>query len=60
MPCTVCSHNQVKDIDRALLSGAKLVPLSQIYGLSKSAMHRHKTHLQEKIRQAKKRLQNCR
>ena len=30
------------EIDAALVSGAKLVPLAQQFGLSKSAMHRHK------------------
>ncbi len=56
MPCTVCTHNQIKEIDRALLTGATLISLSQQYGLSKSALHRHKNHLLEKMRQAKERL----
>ncbi len=56
MKCTVCTHNQIKDIDRALLTGATLISLSQKYSLSTSAVHRHKTHLLDKMRQAKKRL----
>ncbi len=32
MPCQVCRHNQVKDIDRALLAGATPAALHQKYG----------------------------
>jgi hypothetical protein len=55
MPCTVCTHNQLKDIDCALLTGATLISLSNLYGLSKSALHRHKTHLLAKMVQVEKR-----
>ncbi len=58
MKCTVCNHNHIKDIDRALLTGATLTFLTQKYGFSKSAVHRHKTHLLDKMRQVKKRLQD--
>ncbi len=56
MKCTICNHPDRPAIDRALLSGAILASLSHLYGLSKSALHRHKTHLQAKIRLAQERL----
>ena len=34
MPCNVCKHNQIKDIDRALLTGVSLNSLSKTYGFS--------------------------
>ena len=55
MPCYVCQHNQVKDIDRALLSGASLSHLSQTYGFSTSALLRHQEQLRQKMAQAEKR-----
>ena len=55
MPCTVCQHNQIQDIDRALLTGATLASLSHLYGFSVSALQRHKQHLLEKMARAKTR-----
>ena len=52
MPCIVCNHNQIKDIDRALLTGATLTSLSQKYGFTTSALHRHQEHLMQKMAQA--------
>jgi hypothetical protein len=52
MPCIVCKHNQIKDIDRALLTGATLTSLSQKYGFSISALHCHQKHLMQKMAQA--------
>ncbi len=52
MPCTVCKHNQIKDINRALLTGATLTSLSQKYGFSTSALHHHQEHLMHKMAQA--------
>ena len=52
MPCYVCKHNQVKDIDRALLSGVSLSRLSQTYGFSAAALQRHQKHLMQKMAQA--------
>ena len=34
--CIVCKHNQIKDIDRALLTGATLSSLTKQYGFSTS------------------------
>jgi hypothetical protein len=57
--CTVCNHPRHHDIDQALLAGsATLSALSQNYGPSLSALWRHKKHLQEKMRQAEKRLEH--
>ncbi len=50
--CTVCKYNQIKDIDRALLTGATLTSLSQKYGFSTSALQRHQDHLMKKMAQA--------
>jgi hypothetical protein len=57
--CTICHHPQRQDLDHALLAGdATFAALSQQYGPSISALFRHKKHLQEKIRQTEKRLEN--
>ena len=61
MQCTVCTHPQRHAIDHALLAGnGTLSALSQNYGPSLSALWRHKKHLQEKMRQAEKRLEHHR
>ena len=57
--CSVCHHPRRQDIDNALLAGGvTLAALSQNYGPSLSALWRHKKHLQEKMRQAEKRLEH--
>ncbi len=59
MPCTVCQHPQRRDIDQALITGSDtLATLSQEYGLSTSALHRHKAHLQANVNRAKGKLQD--
>jgi hypothetical protein len=59
MSCTICQHPQRQAIDQALMTGsATLVALSQEYGLSTSALHRHKAHLQAKVNRAKDQLQD--
>ncbi len=59
MSCTICQHPKRQDIDQALIAGsATLTALSQEYGLSTSALHRHKAHLQTKVNRAKDRLQD--
>ena len=55
MPCFVCKHNQVKDIDRALLSGVSLSHLSQTYGFSTQALLAHQEQLRQKMARADKR-----
>jgi hypothetical protein len=59
MSCTICQHPKRQTIDQALINGsATLAALSQEYGLSTSALHRHKAHLQAKVNQAKDQLQD--
>lgn len=41
-PCTVCQHHSLKAIDLAILAGEAVVPIGRRFGLSKSAVHRHK------------------
>ena len=52
--CIICGYNQVKDVDRALLTGATLTSLSQKYGFTTSALHRHQEHLMQKMAQAQR------
>jgi hypothetical protein len=49
--CIVCKHNQVKDIDRALLTGASLTSLSKKYGFTTDYLDRHQKHLVHKTAQ---------
>jgi hypothetical protein len=42
--CSICAHINHDDIDAALLDGGKLIPTAQAFGLSKSAVARHKTN----------------
>ncbi len=51
--CSVCMHEAVDDIDRALVSGVQHVALGKRYGLSVHALSRHATnHLPEAIAKA--------
>ncbi len=59
MSCTICNHPQRQKIDQALVAGsATLTALSTEHGLSTSALHRHKAHLQAKVTRAKDQLHN--
>ncbi len=59
MPCTICNHPKRHEIDQALIAGSStLAALGQEYGLSTSALHRHKAHLQAKVSRAKDQLQD--
>jgi hypothetical protein len=59
MPCTICNHPKRPDIDQALIAGSvTLAALSQKYGLSTSALHRHKAHLEAKVSRAQAQLQD--
>jgi hypothetical protein len=59
MPCTICQHPKRPDIDQALIAGSvTLAALSQEYGLSTSALHRHKAHLQARVSRAQAQLQD--
>jgi hypothetical protein len=57
MSCTICNHLKRQAIDQALIAGSvTLAALSQEYGLSTSALHRHKAHLQAQVNRGKDRL----
>ena len=59
MPCSICNHPQRQKIDQALVAGSStLTALGQEYGLSTSALQRHKAHLQAKISRAQGQLQD--
>jgi len=52
--CTVCDHPQRHSIDEALVSGAPYRSVAKRFGLSKSAVYRHKTdHLPAHLLKAK-------
>lgn len=41
--CSVCLHPKKSDIDAALMAGDALIPTGQRFGVSKSALARHRT-----------------
>ena len=48
--CTVCEHEKVEEINKALLEGVSLRDLAGRYSVSKTALHRHKeSHLPAKL-----------
>jgi hypothetical protein len=52
--CTVCDHLERQGIDEALVSGAPYRSVAKRYGLSESAVYRHKTeHLPAHLLKAK-------
>jgi hypothetical protein len=53
--CQVCSHNQIKNIDRFLLTGASPAAVGKKYGFSTAAVQRHQQHLNRKMAQAEQR-----
>ncbi len=59
--CTICRHPLINDINLAVLSGDyTLDELSQKFGRSRSAFHRHKGHLEKKMARTLERLENHR
>jgi hypothetical protein len=59
--CTVCNHHLIDNINLAVLSGDyTLDELSQKFGPSRSAFHRHKGHLEKKMARIMERLENNR
>ena len=52
--CTVCEHEKVEEINKALLEGVSLRDLAGRYSVSKTALHRHKeSHLPAKLVKAR-------
>ena len=42
--CTICTHEQQKEIDHDLIGGAAVRDVAGRYGVSKSAVDRHRRH----------------
>ncbi len=47
--CSICTHPDLPEIDRALMAGASLRTLSAHYELSPSALSRHTKHLRRAL-----------
>jgi hypothetical protein len=45
MRCTICSFPQVSDVDLLLSIGTSIRKVSQVYGLARSTVARHRTHM---------------
>src|SRR5215204_4079062 len=43
--CTVCTHEQVGAIDRALIAGRPIRGIAKTFGVSEDAVGRHRAHL---------------
>ena len=50
--CTVCAHADAEKINIELVEGATLDTLSKGYGLTISALHRHKKHIPVQLAKA--------
>ena len=50
--CTVCTHPNRSDIERALVEGGVIRRISKTYGVSDAALRRHRTHMGEAFRKA--------
>ena len=50
--CKVCSHDEVKSIDKAIVSGESLRKIAERYDIHYSTICRHKQHLASKIQAA--------
>jgi hypothetical protein len=47
--CSVCTHPDLQEIDRALIAGESLRSLASRYGLSVSSLSRHIKHLRRAL-----------
>jgi hypothetical protein len=54
-PCTVCSHPKRAEIDEAILSGTAIRDIAGQWGLGKSAVDRHRSHLGTALVEAQER-----
>lgn len=50
--CTICTHHQREEIDRALASGQPFRTIAVRYGVSATSLKRHRAHIQDAIQQA--------
>jgi hypothetical protein len=51
--CSVCAHEQRREIDAALLNETPLRNIAQRYGTSATALHRHREHLPRQLVKAR-------
>ena len=51
--CSICAHPQRERIDKALLAGQPLREITGRVPIRKSALHRHKAHLEITLTRAK-------
>jgi hypothetical protein len=52
--CSICEHEKVEEINKALLEGVSLRDLAGRYSVSKTALHRHKeSHLPAELTKAR-------
>ncbi|MGI6601357.1 MAG: hypothetical protein ACOX3N_06025 [Dethiobacteria bacterium] len=51
--CSICTHQERQAIDRALVVGTSLRDIAGQFGVSKSALHRHRAHIPEALTMAK-------
>ncbi len=50
--CSICNHPKRTAIDNALVSGTSVRDIAGQYGVSKSAVYRHKKHIPEALTKA--------
>lgn len=51
--CTICNHEQIEDINKAVIGGDSLRKISQDFGISYDALYRHNKHLPAEMTKAK-------
>lgn len=51
--CSVCAHKQTEAISMEILQHVKLRDIAQKYGLSLSAVHRHKSHIPAQLAESR-------
>ena len=52
MKCTICPHEKLEEINRALMSGLSLRNVAQRFSVSMHSLHRHKRHIPARMVQA--------
>ncbi|WP_243092849.1 hypothetical protein [Thermus hydrothermalis] len=50
--CTICTHPQREEIDRALVEGESFRNIAERFGVSLGALHRHREHVQDDVQRA--------
>jgi len=52
-PCSVCACKDVEKINAGIIEGVPLAALSSEYGVTQSALYRHKIHIPEQLVKAR-------